>query len=275
LCPREHRPLEVRDIVRGYEVEGDRFVVVDDRELEAIAPKRSREIDLRRFVALSEIDPMYFERAYYLAPAKSTTKAYRLLARTIEDSGRAGIATFVMHGKEYLVAIIAENGILRAETLRFTDELRTPEELGLAEPGTPDPAEVRRQERDLRSLAATELDPEERSDRFRRRLQERAHAKLEERGAVLNESSGAAAEGPDETDIGDLMAVLKRSLRHAGGGNGTSRTGPSRRRRSDPGLRSKDELYERARQLDIAGRSRMSKRELADAVGQASRRIGH
>lgn len=112
--------------MRGYEVEKDRFILVDDEELVALAPEKSQEIDLKRFVELSEIDPVYFERAYFLAPDRDAVKAYRLLARTMEEAGRAGIATFVMRGKEYLVAIIAEQGFLRAETLRFHDELRIP-----------------------------------------------------------------------------------------------------------------------------------------------------
>ena len=80
-----------------------------------------------------EIQPIYFERAYFLAPGEGSGKAYRLLAETMERKGRAGIATFVMRGKEYLVAILAENGILRAETMRFSDEVRSPKEVGLPE----------------------------------------------------------------------------------------------------------------------------------------------
>ncbi len=131
FCEHDNRALERDDIVRSYEIEKYHYVVVEDEELEALEPKRSREIDLKRFVPLSSINPVYFERAYYLVPDGDTTKAYRLLAKSMEDEQRAGIATFVMHGKDYLVAIIAEGGILRAETLRFHDELRTPEQVGL------------------------------------------------------------------------------------------------------------------------------------------------
>src|SRR5690606_22010540 len=99
----------------------DHFVVVTDEELEALAPEKSRDIDLRRFVDVGAIAPEMCERAYFLTPAGGSTKAYRLLAAAMERTGRAGIATFVMRGKEYLVAILAENGILRTETLRFAD----------------------------------------------------------------------------------------------------------------------------------------------------------
>src|SRR5512142_1779865 len=118
FCDKDNRALERDDIVRSYEIEKYHYVVVEDEELEALEPKKSREIDLKRFVPVSAISPVYFERAYFLVPDGDTTKAYRLLAKSMEDEQRAGIATFVMHGKDYLVAIIAERGILRAETLR-------------------------------------------------------------------------------------------------------------------------------------------------------------
>src|SRR6185436_16804809 len=114
-----------------YEIAKDKYVVVTDEELERLEPEKSRDIDLRHFVKAEEIAPMYFEHAYFLAPAGGSLKAYQLLAETMERKGRAGLATFVMRDKEYIVAILAENGILRAEILRFPDEIRTPKEIGL------------------------------------------------------------------------------------------------------------------------------------------------
>src|SRR5690606_3909652 len=133
VCPEhEDRFLSRDEIVRGYEIEDGEYVLVTDEELESLAPEKSRAIDLRKFVDVAEIDPMYFKRSYFLTPAEDeANRAYRLLAETMERSGRAGIATFVMRGKEYLVALLAENGVLRAETLRFVDEIRRPEDVGL------------------------------------------------------------------------------------------------------------------------------------------------
>jgi DNA end-binding protein Ku len=136
------RDLDAEDIVRGYEIKKDRFVDVTDEELERLAPERSRDINLRRFVDDKSIPRLYFERGYFLAPAGST-RAYHLLAQTMERTGRAGIATFVMRGKEYLVAITADNGILRAETMRFADEIRAPEAIGLPKKQKATPAAVR------------------------------------------------------------------------------------------------------------------------------------
>src|SRR6266850_6533951 len=127
------RDLDTDDMVRGYEIDKDKYVVVTDEELERLAPEQSRDIDLRRFVDLDSIPPIYFDRSYFLAPAEGSEKAYRLLVETMEKSRLSGIATFVMRGKEYLVAIFPENGILRAETMRFSDEIRSPKEVGLPE----------------------------------------------------------------------------------------------------------------------------------------------
>ena len=128
------KDLDDDEIVRGFEVATDKYVVVTDEELERLEPEKTRDIDLRRFVDKDEIPPIYFEHAYLLAPAGASVKAYQLLAETMERRGRAGIATFVMRGKEYLVAILAEKGILRAETLRFSDEVRSPQQIGLPRP---------------------------------------------------------------------------------------------------------------------------------------------
>ena len=118
------RALDNEHMVRGYEFDKDKYVVITDEELERLAPDQSRDIDLRRFVELKSIPPLYFDRSYFLAPSAGSEKAYRLLSETMQKEKLAGIATFVMRGKEYLVAIFPENGILRAETLRFADELR-------------------------------------------------------------------------------------------------------------------------------------------------------
>lgn len=261
FCPREERPLPPKEIVRGYAVDTERFVVVEDDELNALAPEQSQEIDLRRFVALDEIDPMYFERAYFLAPDKGAMKAYRLLARSMEDAGRAGIATFVMRGKAYLVAIIAEKGILRAETLRFHDELRSPADIGLSEPEKADTKRVREVQKSMESLATDTLDRRELSDRHSQRVLKRVREKLRAGEDVIE-----APEAPEEegAEVVDLMEVLKRSLRQAP----AERKRP-RQRQNGRAERSKAELYKRARELDIPGRGSMTKQQLVKAIHDA------
>ncbi len=211
FCEHDNRPLERDDVVRSYEIEKYHYVVVEDEELEALEPKRSREIDLKRFVPLSAINPAYFERAYFLVPDGDTTKAYRLLAKSMEDEQRAGIATFVMHGKDYLVAIIAQGGILRAETLRFHDELRTPEQVGLPERRATDKKTVERMSSAIKKLMHRNFDAGLLSDPQGTLLRQRIEKKLESGADVLKApEKPAPSEAPG--NVIDLMQVLKERL---------------------------------------------------------------
>src|SRR5205085_5645330 len=133
-------------------------------EFAAAAPEKSRDIDLKRFVALDEIPPSFFDRPYFLAPDERAGKAYALLAQTMAKTGKAGIGSFVMRGHEYLIAILAENGILRAEVLRYADELRTPETIGLPRPGKADAALVRALAKEVDALSKPGLDMTEMAD---------------------------------------------------------------------------------------------------------------
>jgi DNA end-binding protein Ku len=210
FCTREDRELDWGEIVRGYELEKDSYVVVTDEELEKLAPDRTRDIDLRRFVPADDIDPVHFERAYFLTPGGNSTKAYRLLAATMEKTGRAGIATFVMRGKEYLIAILAENGILRAETLRFADEVRTAEDVGLPAPAPAAETAVKKVEKAIRALTRDALDESQLEDRASARLTDLARRKAEVGEDVVSAPDVETAPAAD--GVLDLMAVLKRSL---------------------------------------------------------------
>jgi len=212
VCSKDEKPLDADDIVRGYEVEKGKYVVVTDEELEAIEPRKSREIDLQLFVDRDSIDPMYFQRAYFLVPAGGTNKAYRLLAEVMESEKQAGIATFVMRAKEYLVAIIAENGILRAETLRFEDEIRKPEDIGLPKKTKPAPADVKKFEAQI-AKHAKKLNLNEFLDDYGTRLEKLVAAKERKKEDIVKapeETREEEAAGGGE--VVDLLAVLSRSL---------------------------------------------------------------
>jgi len=213
-CSTEGVEVPFEHLVRGYEVARDEHVVVSDEELEALAPEMSRDIDLTRFVPVAEIDPMLFERAYFLAPSGATAKAYRLLADVMERQERAGIATFVMRGKQYLVAILAEGGILRAETLRFADEVRTAEDVGLPEPAKVSAAEVKKLERTIAAHAEKALDPDELEDPWTEKLVALAEKKRKQGKDVIEVP--AEARGEEMAEVIDLMAVLKQSLASGG-----------------------------------------------------------
>ncbi|MGZ7040838.1 MAG: non-homologous end joining protein Ku, partial [Thermoanaerobaculia bacterium] len=193
VCSKDEQPLDWDDIVRGYEVDKGKFVVVTDEELEAIEPRKTRDIDLRLFVDVDEIDPIHFVRAYFLAPAGGTTKAYRLLAEVMEKSGRAGIATFVMRAKEYVVAILAENGILRAETLRFEDEVRKPADVGLPKKAKVTPSAVSKFAKEIASHSG-KVNFREFFDEYAERLETLAKKKSAKGEDVLELSEAAAAE---------------------------------------------------------------------------------
>jgi len=214
FCPRDHKAIAGDEIVRGYEIEKGKYIVIDDRELEGLEPKKSREIDLRSFVDLAELDPVYFQRAYFLLPAGAVDKAYRLLAEIMERSGRAGIATFVLRAREHVVAIIAEGGILRAETLLFADEIRSPEDLGLPPPAKAPAAKAKELRREIKKLHRQQLDPDLLHDRHAQRILDLAEQKLKAGEDVMEKPEEAeGAEGAEVTEgaeIIDLIIIKER-----------------------------------------------------------------
>ena len=260
-CSADEEPLGGDDIVRGYEWEDGEFTVVSDDELDALEPRKSRDIDLRRFVDRSEIPPRLLERPYILAPAGESTKAYHLLAETMERTERAGVATFVMRGREYLAAIFAEGGLLRAVTMRFVDEIRTPEDVGLPEAQAA-PAKKRREiEKVLEKLEAKELDEKLLRNEDAARLLQLAEAKKAKGRDVVEVPESPDEEEEEGAEIIDIMSILKRRV----GGTRASR----RPAAEDLAGKSKTALYEQAKALDVPGRSNMSKEELIEAIRAA------
>lgn len=285
VCSKDDEPLDSDELVRGIEIREDTFIEIEDEELEALAPEKSREINLRRFVPLQDIDPLYFERAYFLVPEEGAQKAYRLLAAGMQDTGRAGIATFVMRGKEYLVAIISERGILRAETLRFYDEIRSPEDIGLPSLSKADKKEMDRLSKAIDDLASEKLDIDILANDSVEKLQKLVDKKLEKNEDVKHPANLP----PQETaQIIDLMQVLKRSLEQkaekaAKTEPNTASTnkskpekkpkaaGKEKKKSAKPSIdknTSKAELYKMATEMDIPGRSQMSKNQLLHALQQ-------
>lgn len=278
--PANGREVHPEHILRGYEIDKDQYVVIRDEELDRIAPRKSREIDLRHFVDLREIPPQFFQRAYYLTPSGESTKAYRLLAEVMESSQRAGIATFVMRGKEYLVAILAEHGILRAQLLRFEDEIRSPDDVGLPSQEKPERSRVSEFSKTIRKLSTETIDPGEMQDRYAQQLHalvERKQKKGEDviTASVAEPEPDEVEEDDDEMQSVDLLETIRRSLRSAkgSGGNGkhhqprTPAQSTAEKRLSDSLERkSKDELYRQAQELDVQGRSSMTKDDLIKAL---------
>jgi DNA end-binding protein Ku len=196
-------------IVKAYEIAKDRYIPLTKAEMEALAPERSRAIEVQDFVDLEQIDPIYFDSPYYLGPAEGAARAYSLLAQAMEESGKVAIARFVFRNKEHLAAIRPADGVLTLTTMRFADEVVQPDEL---EDVLPDEVpkvakrEVEMAEQLIESLTR-EFDPSAYRDEHREQL-----LATIERKAAGEEIVAAPAEEPAATKAPDLMAALEQSI---------------------------------------------------------------
>ena len=197
------------DIVKGYEISPDRYVTLTREELAELDPARTRSIDIQEFVDIGEIDPIYFENPYYLGPAEGAEKAYMLLARAMESSGKAAIARFVLRNREHLAAIRAHDGVLTMTTMRFADEVVAPEELDDVLPQEQPKVQKREVEmaQQLIGSLTSDFDPRAYRDEYREEL-----LSLIEQKADGKEVVTSASEEPEPTKAPDLMAALEESI---------------------------------------------------------------
>lgn len=215
FCSKEDKKLDQDDLVRGYETDDGKMVVITDEEFESVAPEMSPDIELRNFVPLEQIPPLYFSKPYFLVPTGKSSKAYNLLAATMERSGKVGIGSFVMRGHEYLVAILSDNGVLRADTLRYADEVRTPETIGLPKARKPNAHKVSQFAKVIEEFTRKEMDPAELEDDEAEALHKLVEAKQKNDDDVVKQSHLDEADSEGEQGGGnviDLMAVLRKSL---------------------------------------------------------------
>jgi DNA end-binding protein Ku len=271
---RTGKEVDYSDIVKGKEVGGGDYVLVEPDELADIAPGRSRTIDITTFVDLDEIDPVFYQKTYWLAPtSEQYGRPYALLREAMGRANRAGIATFVMRGKEYLTAIRADEKLLALETLYWADEIRDAGGL----PNLPGKAQVKGKELDM-AIGLIEAmggpwKPEEYRDTFSERVEKLIEDKRRGREIVRE------AEPPEPTAMGDLIAALERSVAEARGGRSGAAAKADRTKDGKKGSKegqvdlssaSKAELTEMARELDVPGRSSMNRDELERAVAKAA-----
>ncbi|CAN5578170.1 Ku protein [soil metagenome] len=206
----EEVPYE--QIVKGYQLSSDRFVLIDPGELDALDPETSSTIDIEEFVDLFDIDPIFFDSAYYLAPGKAAEKPYALLARAMEKNAKVALARFVMRTKQYLAAVRAKDGMLLLSTMVYADEVVPPEELpeldGVDDIKVSD-KELAMASQLIESLAA-EFEPERYRDTYRDKVME-----LIERKAAGEEVVIEAVAPADATKVVDLMAALEASVADA------------------------------------------------------------
>ncbi|HEY3003587.1 MAG TPA: Ku protein [Kribbellaceae bacterium] len=277
---RTGREVDYDNIVKGHEVGNGKYVMVEREELDDIAPGRSRSLEISTFVDLAEVDPIHFQKSYYLAPSdEQNTSSYALLREALAKTGRAGIASFVMRGKEYLAAIRADEKVLVLETMFFADEIRDPaEELGTL----PDKSGNRKQlgmAVDVIEAMSGPWKPEEYHDTYTDRVRDLVDAKRRGKEITVTETE------PEATDVTDLVSALRASLedarsRRKGGKRASGeRAATTRRTRKAAKAPDRDtlaqapkaELDDLARELRIRGRSSMNRKELADAIARAQR----
>ncbi len=254
---RTGKEVDYADIVKGRDIGAGDFVIVEPEELEAIAPGRSRSIDITGFVCLDEIDPVYFQKTYWIAPGgEQYARPYALLVEAMARTNRAGIATFVMRGKEYLAAIRADGGVLALETLLFADEVRNP---AAALGALPERGPARGKELEMATALIESMSqawhPEDYHDTYTERVEQLIEAKRRGHDIVTE------VEPREPTETSDLLAVLQRSVDSARSGG---------RRTDDLSDASKTDLADMARDLDITGRSSMNRDELEKAVASAA-----
>ncbi|MGH2922499.1 MAG: Ku protein [Solirubrobacterales bacterium] len=220
------KEVDYDDIVKGYEFAPEQYVTITRDELSELDPKKTRAIEIQDFVELDDIDPIYFEQPYYLGPDKGAAKAYALLTKAMNDSRKVAIARFVLRNKEHLAAIRPLGDVLTMATMRFHDEVTSPEELDgdlFAEdkPGKPEERELKMAKQLIDSLT-TDFEAERYEDQYREEL-----LAMLERKAEGKEIVSAETEEPKPTKAPDLMAALEESLQAvrgdeaaADGGNG-------------------------------------------------------
>jgi DNA end-binding protein Ku len=196
------------DILKGYDLGGDRYVIVEPEELEALSPKdrnNEKTIQILDFVAMTDIDPLYFEKGYYLAPDKGGARPYALLAKAMTESKKVAIAKVVLRQKEYLTAIRPLNGMLCMETMYFHDEVVSPSEID----GLETNIDIAEKELDMAKMlveaSSGEFEPAKYKDEYR----ERVLAMIEAKAAGTAFEMPVAEEAPK---VVDLMAALEASL---------------------------------------------------------------
>jgi DNA end-binding protein Ku len=265
FCSEEDREVAFDDIGHGYDLDDGKQVVLTDDDLAAAAPRKTRTIDIEGFVDVADVDPIYFDHPYFLAPvgeAEGNLRAYQLLVEVMASTDRAALGRFVMRTKEYLVLVRVRDERLALTTMRFHDEVRPAKDIA---PGGRKPAKAQLgAAKQLIEALSADWDPGQYHDRYRERLLEVIERKRKGKRITVPDTTPEDAGAPP-----DIMAALKASLdrvRAGGAGAGEGDGNGGAHGGDDLDGLSRDELYERAQDVEIPGRSSMTKKELIDAL---------
>jgi len=262
VCKLEDKPVPDDEVVKAFEFEPGEYVFMEDEDFEAARVEGYKTIEITDFVPYEPIDPIYFARTYYLGPGDGGEKVYSLLLRAMEHSGLAGIAKFVMRDRQNLGALRVRDGVIVLEQMYFADEIRPLDEI------KPRKVAVSKEElamaEQLIDNFAADFEPKKYKDTYRDALCEIIRAKRAGKEVHRAPDEGEEAAPPD------LLQALRASIEAAGGnGHGHPKRPLGNGSRNDLSGLSKAELDERAREAKIPGRSKMSKRELVEALSGA------
>jgi DNA end-binding protein Ku len=251
ICPACNEVLERTSLVKGYEFAKDQYVQFTEDELKALEGEASRMIDIAEFVPLEQVDPIYFEKTYYLGPDKGGEKAYRLLADAMSKSSRVALAKFVMRGKESLVLIRAAQSGLMLHTMYFADEVRDFGEVDKGDDARIKPGELDLAHRLIDELSSDAFRPDRYADEYRTRVLTVVESKVEGREVT------SLAPQAQRTQVIDLMDALKQSLGKRGGersgGNGAAAAKPALEKK--PAAKARREKSEAApKEKKVSGR---------------------
>jgi len=207
FCPEEEKIVPPDEIIRGYEIGPDKYILITDEELESVSPERSRTIEIIEFIDMKEVDSIYFDHPYYLVPSKGGEKAYQLLVEVMRRTNKAGLAKFVLGEREYLVAIKSTEGALALITLHYSEEILPDEDI------TPKEGKIEAEEKSHMKKSITKMmadfSPEKYADGRRKKIVALLKKKVKEEALVeAPEVEEEEGEGPP-----DLIAALEESMR--------------------------------------------------------------
>jgi DNA end-binding protein Ku len=208
VCPKDEEVVPRSETVRGYEIAKDKYVIFTDEELKSLDEKATNGIEIKEFVPEDSVDPVYFERTYYLGADKGGEKAYSLLADAMKDSGKAGLAQYAARGKDYLVLLRSTGDRLMMQQLYHADEIRPVGEVPVPDRKS-SPAELKLARQLIDQVGSEKFEPEKYSDEVRKRIEALIKAK----------AKGQPIEAPvprRKAEVVDLMEALKKSLGQGG-----------------------------------------------------------
>src|SRR4030043_158077 len=207
FCPEEDKMVPLDEIIRGYEIAPDKYILITDEELEAVSPQRNRTIEIVEFIDMKEVDSIYYDHPYYLVPSKGGEKAYQLLVEAMRRTNKAGLAKFVLGKREYLVAVKSTEGVLSLITLHYSEEILPDKDISPKE-GEVEAEEKNRIKKIIKKMI-TDFNPEKYADGRRKKIMDLLKKKAKEKAPVeAPEVEEEEVEGP-----ADLIAALQESMR--------------------------------------------------------------